>query len=113
MRAHGDDGSLAFQVFDGGDRGADTSIIGDLLSVKRNVDIATDEDLLSLKVGFREIFDGFLGIEGEVDGGGTNGAESEGRSGGGEGRGVSDDGEDKGGVEELPMDGDDEEEDVR
>ena len=38
-------------------------IIRNGLSVKRNVDIATDENLLALKVRFREVFDGLLGLQ--------------------------------------------------
>ena len=49
VRADGDDGTLSFQVFNGGDGGADTSIISDFLSIKGNVDITSDKDLLSLK----------------------------------------------------------------
>lgn len=68
MRADGDDGTLALQVFDSGDGRTDTGIVGDLLSVKGNVNIATDQDPLSLKVGITEVRDGLLGLELE-DGG--------------------------------------------
>jgi len=100
--ADGDDGTLALQVLDGGDRGADTGIIGDGLSVKGNVDVATDEDLLSLKVGLREVLNGLLGIEGEVEGsGGSNSADTEGRSSRSEGSGGGEGEEGDGGVDEL------------
>jgi len=56
VRADGDDSTLALQVFNGRDGGADTGVIGDFLSVKRNVDITTDKDLLSLELGLRKIF---------------------------------------------------------
>ena len=85
VRADGDDGALALEVFDGGDGGADTGVIGDLLAVKGNVHVATDENLLALKVGLAEVLDGLLGIEGEVELGGGEGAEADGRGGGGEG----------------------------
>ena len=65
--ADSDDGTLSLQELDGWDTGSDTGIIGDGLSVKRNVDIATDQDLLSLKLIIGEIFDGLLGFEGGVD----------------------------------------------
>jgi len=41
VRAHSDDSALALQVLDGGDGRTDTGIVGDLLSVKGDVDIAT------------------------------------------------------------------------
>jgi len=71
VRADSDDGTLALQEFDGGDGGADTSIIGDFLSIKGNVDITSDQNLLSLKFGIRKILDGLLGLKLEVESGGT------------------------------------------
>ena len=65
--ADSDNGTLLLQELDGRDTGSDTGIIGDGLSVKRNVDIATNQDLLSLKLVIREVFDGLLGFEGGVD----------------------------------------------
>lgn len=67
VRADGDDGTLALQELDGRDTGSDTSIIGDGLSVERNVDIATNQDLLSLEFVIGEVLDGLLGFEGGVD----------------------------------------------
>jgi hypothetical protein len=67
MGAHSDDGTLLLQVLDGRDTGSDTGIVGDLLSVERDVDIATNQDLLSLKLGIGEVRDGLLGFEGGVD----------------------------------------------
>lgn len=61
--ADGDDGTLSLQVFDGWDGGADTGIISDGLSVKRNVDIATDQNLLSLQFFIGEVLDGLLSIK--------------------------------------------------
>ncbi len=65
--ADSDDGTLRLQVLDGRDTGSDTGIVGDGLSVKRNVDIATNQDLLSLELVIGEIFDGLLGFEGGVE----------------------------------------------
>ena len=67
MGAHSDDGTLLLQVLDGRDTGSDTGIVSNLLSVKRDVDIATNQDLLSLKLGIGEVRDGLLGFEGSVD----------------------------------------------
>jgi len=67
MGAHSDDGTLALQVFDSGDGRTDTGIVGDLLSVERDVDIATNQDLLSLKLFIGEVRDGLLGFKGGVD----------------------------------------------
>jgi len=67
VRADGDDGTLALQELDGRDTGSDTSIVSDGLSVKRNVDIATNQDLLSLELVIGEVLDGLLGFEGGVD----------------------------------------------
>ena len=68
MRADGDDGTLLLEVLDGGDGGADASVISDLLAVKGDVDVATDQDLLALEVGVGEVLDGLLGLELEVGG---------------------------------------------
>ena len=75
MGADGYDGTLVLQVFDGRDGSTDTSIISDLLSVKRDVDIATNQNLLSLKFGFGQVFDGLLGLQFER-GDGSSGTES-------------------------------------
>jgi len=69
MGADSDDGTLGLQVFNGGDRHADTGIIGDFPSIQRNVDIASDQDFLSLKFGIRKVFDGLLGFKLEVKSG--------------------------------------------
>ena len=69
MRADGDLGSLGNKVLDGGDGGTDAGVISDGLSVKGDVDIATDEDLLSLKLLVGEVGDGLLRFEGN---GGAN-----------------------------------------
>mmetsp|Transcript_22941 Transcript_22941/g.35087 ORF Transcript_22941/g.35087 Transcript_22941/m.35087 type:complete len:448 (-) Transcript_22941:110-1453(-) len=58
-----DDGTLALQVFNGWDRGSDTGIIGDGLSVEWNVNITTDQHLLSLEFFLAEVFDRLLGIQ--------------------------------------------------
>ena len=71
MRADSDDGSLAHQVFNGGDRHADTGIIGDLLSIKRNVDITSNQNLLSLKIFVLKVLDG--GLLGQLKLGGREG----------------------------------------
>ena len=63
MRANGDDGSFSLQVFDSWDGGTDTCIVGNFLAVKRNVDITSDQDLLSLKLSFSEVFDGLLSLK--------------------------------------------------
>jgi hypothetical protein len=63
VRAHGDNSTLALQVLNGRDGRADTSIIGDRLSVKGDVDVASYQDLLSLQFGVREVLDGLLGIK--------------------------------------------------
>ena len=63
VRADRDDGSLSLQVFDSGDGGSDTGVVGDGLSVKRNVNITSDQNLLSLKVGLGKILNGFLSLE--------------------------------------------------
>lgn len=75
VRADSDDGTLVLQVLNGGDRRADTGIVGDLLSVKGDVDVATNENLLSFQFGFRKVFDGLLGLQFEVESG--RGADSE------------------------------------
>jgi hypothetical protein len=67
VRAHSDDSTLTLQVLDGRDTGSDTGIVSDFLSVKRNVDVATDQDFLSLKLIVGEVFDGLLGFEGSVE----------------------------------------------
>lgn len=77
VRADGDDGTLALEVLNGRDRGADTGVIGDGLSVKRNVDIATNQDLLSLELFIGEVLDGLLGLKLEVNDTGR-GTDSEG-----------------------------------
>jgi hypothetical protein len=65
--ANGDDGTLRLQVLDGRNGGADTGVIGDGLSVKRNVDITTDEDLLSLEFTVGEVLDGLLDFKLSVE----------------------------------------------
>lgn len=47
-------GTLLLEVLDGGDRGTDTGVIGDLLAIKRDVQIHTDEHLLALEVGLTQ-----------------------------------------------------------
>lgn len=76
VRADSDDGTLLRQVFDGGDGRADTGVVGDLLSVKRDVDIATDQDLLSLQFSVGEVLDGLLGIKLEDRRNGASDSES-------------------------------------
>ena len=63
VRADRDDGSLALQVFNSGDGRADTGIISDGLSVKGDVQVATNKDFLSLKFGFSEVFNRLLGFK--------------------------------------------------
>mmetsp|Transcript_32907 Transcript_32907/g.48726 ORF Transcript_32907/g.48726 Transcript_32907/m.48726 type:complete len:207 (+) Transcript_32907:922-1542(+) len=63
MRADRNDGALALEVFNGGDGGSDTGVVGDFLSVKRDVDITSDQDLLSLEVTLGEILDRLLGFK--------------------------------------------------
>jgi hypothetical protein len=79
--AYGDDGSLLLKVFDGGDGRTDTSIIGDGLSVKGNVHVATDKDPLSLEfVG--DVLNGLLGLKLERSRANSElGGRSKGRSG--------------------------------
>lgn len=101
VRADSHDGSLALEVFDGGDGRPDTGIIGDLLAIKGNVDVAPNKNLLALKVGLRKILNGFLGVKGEVElGGGREGADAEGGGAGDKG-GNSGDGEEGGDGREL------------
>lgn len=63
MRADGDDSTLVDQVLDGWDGRADTGVVGDGLSVERNIDIATDKDLLSLQFLVSKVGDGLLGLK--------------------------------------------------
>jgi hypothetical protein len=63
VRADSDDGSLAFQVLDGGDGCTDTGVISDRGSVQRDVHIATNQNLLSLEFLFGQVFDGLLRLE--------------------------------------------------
>ena len=100
MRADGDNSTLALQVFNGRDGGANTCVIGDLLSVKRNVHITTDEDLLSLELGVGKIFNGFLGVKSNIGGGESAGGESS-RGGGGESRSGGEGNKSNNGVDEL------------
>jgi len=100
VRAHGDNSTLALQVFDGRDGGADTGVIGDLLSVEGNVDITTDKDLLSLELVVGKIFDRFLGVKSNRGGGESAGGEGS-RGGGGEGRGGGEGSKSNDGVDEL------------
>lgn len=67
MGAYSDDGTLGFQELNGGHGGSDTGVIGDLLSVKWNVNIAADENLLSLQLIISEIFDGLLDLKLEIE----------------------------------------------
>jgi len=55
MRAYSDNCTLGSKVFDGRNRTANTSVISDGLSIKGNVHVAPDENLLSLKVGIGKI----------------------------------------------------------
>jgi hypothetical protein len=63
VRADGDNGTLFLQVLDGRDGGTDTGVVSDLLSVKRNVHIASDQDLLSLELSFSQVLDRLFGLE--------------------------------------------------
>jgi hypothetical protein len=63
VRADSDDGTLALQVLNGGDGRSDTGVVGDLLSVKRNVDVASNQNLLSLQVCLGKILNGLLGLK--------------------------------------------------
>jgi hypothetical protein len=63
VRADSDDGSLALQVFDGGDGRTDAGIISDLLSVKGDIDITSDKNFLSLKLIIGKVRDGLLGLK--------------------------------------------------
>ena len=63
MRADGDNSTLVDQVLDGRDGRADTGVVGDGLSVERNIDIATDKDLLSLQFLVSKVGDGLLGLK--------------------------------------------------
>ena len=60
VRADGHDGALALEELDGGDRRADPGVIGDGLSVKRDVDVASDENLLALELSLGKILNAFL-----------------------------------------------------
>ena len=75
--ADGDDGTLALEELNGGDRRADTGVIRDGLSVKGDVHVATDEDLLALELGLGEVLNGLLGLKLKVESTGR-GADSEG-----------------------------------
>ena len=77
MGADGDDGTLALEELNGGDRRADTGVIRDGLSVKGDVHVATDEDLLALELGLGEVLNGLLGLKLKVESTGR-GADSEG-----------------------------------
>jgi len=68
--ADGDDGTLRLEVLDGGDGGTDAGVVGDLLAVEGDVDVATDKDLLALEITVGEVLDGLLGLELEVGGSG-------------------------------------------
>jgi hypothetical protein len=63
VRAYSYDSSLGGKVLNGGDRRANTGVIGDSLSVKGDIDIATNKNTLSLKIGISKIFDGLLGLK--------------------------------------------------
>jgi hypothetical protein len=97
MGAYGYDGSLGGEVFDGGYGRADTGIVGDFLSVKGNVDIATNEYFLSLEVGFGEVLNRLLGLHFE----GWTGTESSAR---GKSRNVGNGKSEYSGREELHFD---------
>jgi len=100
--ADSDNGTLALQVFNGGDGGTDTGVIGDGLAVKGYVDVTSDQDLLALELVLGEVLDGFLGLKFEVEGGGSReGAHAERRGGGGKGRSGGESDEGDGGVDEL------------
>jgi hypothetical protein len=70
MGADRDDGTLRLEVLDGGDGGTDAGVVGDLLAVEGDVDVATDKDLLALEITVGEVLDGLLGLELEVGGSG-------------------------------------------
>lgn len=76
MRADRDDSTLSLQVFNGRDGGADTSVISDFLSVEGDVDIASDQNFLSLKFLVAEVRDGLLGLKLEAESRGTADSES-------------------------------------
>jgi len=63
MGADSDNGTLALQEFNCGDGRTDTGIISDGLSVKGNIDITTNKDLLSLEFVIGQILNGFLGFK--------------------------------------------------
>jgi len=101
MGAYSDNGTLTLQVLNSGDRRTDTGIISDLTSVKRNIDITTDEDLLALKLSVGEVFDGLFGLKFKVERSRGSSAKSKSRGGGGEGRNGGKGKKCNGGVEEL------------
>jgi hypothetical protein len=63
VRAYSYDSSLGSKVLNGRDGRANTGVIGDSLSVKGNVNIATNKNTLSLKVGVSKIFDRLLRLK--------------------------------------------------
>ena len=101
VRADGDDGALALQIFDGGDGRADACVVGDGLTVEGDVDIAADQYLLPLEVGLTKVLDRFLSLQFH-DGASREGTDGEGGGGGGgEGRDGGEGEEGNGGVDEL------------
>jgi len=97
MRAYGYDGSLGGEVFDGGYGRADTGIVGDGLSVKGNVDIATNKYLLAEEIGGGKVLNRLLGMHFE----GWTGTESSAR---GKSRNVGNGKSEYSGREELHFD---------
>merc|ERR1719359_953541 len=75
-------GALLEQHLDGRAGGADAGVVGDGLAVKRDVEVAADEDLLALEVCLGHVRDGLLG-DGHLGGGareaGARGRERQGR----------------------------------
>mmetsp|Transcript_10162 Transcript_10162/g.14260 ORF Transcript_10162/g.14260 Transcript_10162/m.14260 type:complete len:207 (-) Transcript_10162:349-969(-) len=100
MGADSHNGTLALQVLDGGDGRTDTGIISDGLSVKGDIDITTDKDLLSLELVIGQILNGFLGLKLE-NRRGSHGADTELSSRGESRAGAGNSKKGKGGVEEL------------
>jgi hypothetical protein len=55
VRGDSNTGALVKQVLNGGDGSPDTGVISDGLAIQRNVEVATDEDLLALKLSLGEV----------------------------------------------------------
>lgn len=70
MAGKDDFGPIGNQVLDGGNSGANSGIVGDLLAVvERDVEIGPDEDLLALQFGGGEVADALLGHGSDAAGG--------------------------------------------